>query len=264
MKKTRQDGTVQYYYYKKKIGRHKRAGRKKRKRQRGREWQEPWNYKIMRFDFRKQATYFGVYHDLDEVNYVKGILEKRNSEVVFPKKYTNNGRGGNGMRNFKSEYVIMKRLSDDETPVTKLRNEYGKFVDNVTTSENWAVYDKFPCVVEETFWVYGYNPKTDRKEFSWVYDNLVDPESGDIVMVYVYNNKVIFKRDEDFDFVICKNTADAIRMYNIIEEKSKKMKNVLMTGSASTKSGRGQYTIDSISEKTGWDRRKVMLKSTRS
>lgn len=264
MKKKRQDGSIQYYYYKKKIGRHKTAGRKKRKKQRGREWQEPWNYKIMRFDFRKQAAYFGVYHDLDEVNYVRGILEKRNSEVLFPKKFTNNGRKCEGMENFKSEYVILKRIGEQDQAVTKIRNEYGKFIDNVTTNDNWSVYDKFPCVVEETFWVYGHNPKIDRKDFSWIYENIVDPESGEIVMIYVFNNKVIFKKDEDFDFVICKNVADAIRMYNLIEEKAKKCRNVIMTGSAATKSGRGQYTIDAIADKTGWNRRKILLKSTRA
>lgn len=269
MKKTREDGTVQYYYYKKKVGRHKKGGRKKKKKTRGRKWQEPWDYKILRFDFRKQAAYFGVYHSLDEVTYVRKILEERNSKVAFPKKFTNNVRREKGLFDFNSEYVILKRVKnpEEEGNVTQLRNEYGKFVDHTTTNENWAVYDKFPCLVEETFWVYGHNPKTDRKDFNWIYDNFVTAraeEKNDIVLIYVYNNKVIFKYEDGFNFVICKNVSDAIRMYNLLEERTKKVRNVILTGGTTTKSDRGQATVDMLSEKTGWPRRKITSKSTRS
>ncbi len=48
-----------YYYYKKKIGRRKKPGAKKKKKIRGRRWQEPWDYKIIRFNFRVQDKYIG-------------------------------------------------------------------------------------------------------------------------------------------------------------------------------------------------------------
>ena len=253
VKKIREDGTVQYYYYQKKIGRHKKRGKKKRKKLRGRRWQETWDYKIMRFDFRRQATYIGVYHDLDEVYYVRKILEERNEQVVFPKKFTNNGNKDRKLYEFNSEYVILKRVEPGESNVTQLRNEYGKFVDHFTTNENWSVFDKFPCLVEETFWVYGYNPKCDRKDFNWIFSNLV-----------VDHDKVIFKYEDDFEFVICKNVSDAIRMYNLLEEKTKRVRNVIMTGATNTRDGRGKVTIDMLSDKTGWTRRKITSKTTRS
>lgn len=267
MKKINKDGIEYYYYYQKKVGRHCKRGRKRKIKERGRRWQEKWDYKIMRFDFRKQETYIGVYHDLDEVEFVRKILEKRNSEIVFPKKFTNCGRKSKSLYDFKSEYVILKRVRDpEEGNVTQLRNEYGKFIDHTTTNEGWAVYDKFPCLVEETFWVYGYNPHSDRKTFDWIYDNLIvkhAEEKNDLVLVYVYLNKIIFKYEEDFTFVTCKNNSDAIRMYNLIEEKTKRVRNVLLTGATVTKSDRGQMTIDMIAEKTGWTRRKITSKSTR-
>lgn len=268
MKKINKDGSEYYYYYQKKVGRHCKRGRKRAKKSRGRSWQETWDYKIMRFDFKHQAAYFGVYHDLDEVNAVKTILEKRNSSVVFPKKFTNNSDKESKIYDFNSEYVVLKRVrGEEEANVTKLRNEYGKFVDHTTTNGKWAVYDKFPCLVEETFWVYGHNPHTDRKTFEWIMDNFVlkhAEEKNDMVLIYVYGNKVIFKYEDDFNFVVCKNTSDAIRMYNMIEERTKRTRNVLMTGGTVTKSDRGQMTIDMLSEKTGWTRKKITTMSTRS
>lgn len=268
MKKINKDGVEYYYYYQKKVGRHKKRGRRKRKKTRGRRWQEPWDYKILRFDFRRQASYVGTYHDLDEVKYVSEILRERNLKVVFPKKFVSNGRKSRNLYEFKSEYVILKRIRESgETNVTQLRNEYGKFVDHFTTSDEWAVYDKFPCLAEEDFWVYGHNPHSDRKDFSWILDNLVlsrVEDKSDIVLIYVYLNKVIFKYEEDFTFVVCKNNSDAIRMYNLIEERTRKARGVIMTGMTVTKSDRGQMTIDMMAEKTGWPRRKITSKSTRT
>lgn len=267
MKKISKDGKEYYYYYQRKVGRHRKRGRKKAKKKRGRRWQETWDYKIMRFDFHRQAMYIGLYHDLDEANFVKRILEKRNADVLFPKKYTSNVRKDRKVYDFKSEYVILKRVKDGESNVTQLRNEYGKFVDQKTTNENWAIADKFPCLEEETFWVYGYNPHTERKTFRWILDNLVitpAEEKENLVMIYIYLNKVIFKYEDDFTFVVCKNNSDAIRMYNLIEEMTKKTRNVLLTGATVTKSDRGQMTIDMLEEKTGWTRRKITSNSTRT
>ena len=258
-----------YYYYKKKIGRHKKPGAKKKKKVRGRKWQEPWDYKILRFDFRKQVGYVGSYHDLEEVEMAKRILRYKNEEVVFPRKYTNNGRNSNGIYDFLSEYVVLKKVreSGDTNGTTMLRNEYGKFVEHKYTDKDWVIYDKMPCVVEETFWVYGCNPKTGRKTFGWIYENLIDQKLSEGVypiIVYVYNNKVIFKYDLDFEFVICKNVSDAVRVYNLLEEWCKKKKQVIFSGKAYRGSGRLESTTRMLQDKTGWDRRKITRCSTRS
>lgn len=259
-----------YYYYKKKIGRHKKPGAKKKKRVRGRRWQEPWDYKIIRFNFRVQDKYIGSYHDLKEVECAKRILEMRNEEVVFPKKYISNGRKNKQIYENISEYVVLKKIRDENVTdnTSMLRNEYGKYVEHKYTDNEWMIWDKMPCVTEETFWVYGYNPKTDRKTFAWIYENLVDQkisDKNDIIIIYLYGNKVIFKYDLDFDFVLCKNTSDAIRMYNLLDEWCKKKKrNVVFGGVATRKTDRLNSTIEMIQDKTGWDRRKITRRSTRS
>ena len=264
----RPDGSVYYYYYKKKVGRHKKTGPKKRKKKRGSKRQATWDYKILRFVDRKQVEYVGVFRNLDEVAVARRELEKRNAEVIFPKKYANNVRVSEEIYETVSEYVVMKRNREkDESTVTQLRNEYGKFVDHKTTAKDWVVYDKFPAPVEETFWVYGWDPRTDRKTFTWVLDNLVIgplQEDSTAVVIYVYNNKVIFKYDEDFTFVVCKNTSDAIRMYNKLEETTKPLRRVYMTGMTTGKNPRTRETIEMLMKKTGWSLTKVARKTTRA
>ena len=268
MKVYRPDGSFYYYYYKKKVGRHKKTGPKKRKKKRGSRKQATWDYKILQFVDRKQTRYIGVFRDLDEVAFARRELEKMNNAVVFPKKYANNGAVSKDIYETFAEYVIMKRdreKTDDTT--TRLRNEYGKFVEHKTTAKEWVIYDKFPCLIEESFWVYGYDPRTDRKEFKWIYHNLVEKpvEEGRVpLIIYAYNNKLIFKYDEDFDFVICKNTSDAIRMYNEIEERTRKIRPVYMVGMVSGKTPRTTETIEMIRRKTGWDITKISRKSTRA
>ena len=260
-----EDGHVTYYYYKKKNGRHKKTGRKKKIKKRGRDWNYPWDYKIIRCDFKKQKEYIGVYHDLEEVEFVKNRLLKENENVVFPKKYINNGRNNKDIYEYKSEYLILKKIRNPEIEdnVTKLRNEYGTFVEHKTTSDKWAIYDKFERLEEEKFWVYGYSPKTDRKTFMWIFENLVS-NVEDIVIVYLFNNKVILKYSEDFNFVVCKNIEDAIRFYNLLEEKSKKIKNIVFTGFTNGRMRRGKDTIEMIRHKTGWSLAKIFRTNTRA
>ena len=259
-----------YYYYKKKIGRHKKPGKKKKKRLRGRRWQEPWNFKILRFDFRRQEKYIGSYHDLKETEFAKKKLLEKNAEIVFPKQLTNNGRKSKKVYEYLSEYVILKRIRESGVTdnTSMLRNEYGKFVEHKYTDKDWLIYDKIPCLVEETFWVYGFNPKTDRKTFSWIFENFVDQKiesNSCLVIIYIYGNKVIFKYDLDFNFVICKNSSDAIRMYNMLGEWcSKKKKQVIFGGKVYRGGARLENTIKMLQEKTGWDRRKIVRQTTRS
>lgn len=269
MKIIHSDGTVTYYYYKKKVGRRRKPGPRKKMKKRGRRWQEPWDFKILKFNHKKQSAYIGVFHDTQEVEYAKEQLLKDNQKVVFPKKYISNGRKNRQVYEAESEYVILKKIRDaeKETGITKLRNQYGTFVEHKTTSENWAIYDKFPCLEEETLWVYGFNPKTDRKTASWILDNLIldyAEEKSTAVIIYIMVNKLIIKYDEDFTFVICKNQSDAIRLYNFFEESTKRVRNVIFTGATSFRDWRGKDTVAKIMEKTGWDKKKICRSTTRT
>ena len=267
----RPDGKITYYYYQKKRGRHKKTGPKKKKKKRGKQFQDKWDFKIIQFNNRVQGEYIGVYHDAFEAETAKKMLLERNAEVVFPKKFTNNGT----LEEFNSEYLILRKIRNENADNTsRLRNEYGKLVEHKYSDKGWMIYDKFPQLVEETFWVYGYNPRTDRKTFQWILDNIVvgDTENMtddelyyDSTVVFVYLNKVFVQKDEDFEFIICKNKEDAKRMYSELEQRTKKRRrNVFFVGEIRGGTFRGRELIKKIKKKTGWDEHKICRSSTRS
>lgn len=262
MKILHDDGHVSYYYYKKKLGRKKKTGRKRKKKTRGRRWQETWDYKIVRCTFNKQDEYIGNYRNLEEVEYARRVLEEENERIVFPVRFVNNGRKSTSLYDFKCEYLILRRGAE----TTHIQDEYGKYIKHVTNSENWSVYDKFQCLKEETFWVYGFNPRTGRKTFAWIYDNLIEGMTvpTGVIRVYIYNNKVIIQYDDDFNFVICKNTSDAIRFYNLIEKMSKNNNAIVLTGMTLGHTERTNTIFNLIKEKTGWSDAKIYRTTTRS
>ena len=232
----REDGSVSYYYYKKKRGRHKKTGPKKKKKKPGAKNQETWDFKILQFDLKKEVAYIGKYHNLGEAEVVKERLLMENDEVEFPMKYINNG-SDRGYSEYVSEFLILRRNIDNVNGHF-LRNEYGKLTENVVTDKDWVVYDKFPHLKEETFWVYGFDPRTDRKTFRFIYENFINKVidgTYNLVQVYIYNNKVIFRYDQDeIEFVICTSGKDY---------RASEIKRILL-------------------EKTGWNLKKLYKKTT--
>ena len=267
--KYKSDGTPYYYYYQPKKGRKKKRGPKKRKPKKEKIYDGSWNYKIIQFDFKKQVKYIDKFRTLDEVEKKKQELISANNKIEFPVKFINNQRNNKDLYDFESEYVVLKKIKDKETENNEslLRNSFGKFVKHVTTSNNYYVYDKFPCLKEETFWVYGFNPHTNRKTYNWIYTNFIEEYFNDnytIINVYLYNNKVIFRYGFDnIEFVVCKNISDAIRMYNMLKERYKNIKRVIFTGFVKGHSDRAEETIKIIKDKTGWELSKIYRTNTK-
>lgn len=261
------DGSFYYYYYTKKKGRKKKRGPKSKKKITEKKYKR-WDFKIIQCISKKQVNYIGQYHDIQEVTTKKEELLEKNKTILLPVKFINNKRINKFNYPFESEYVILKRIRDkeSETNESMVRNDFGRFVKHKTTSEHWYIYDKFKCEKEEEFWVYGFNPKTERKTIVWIYENLIDAfinETYDIVQIYVYNNKVIFRySNNDINFVIAKNISDSIRIYNFLEKKYKKTKQVIFTGFVNGHSDRSKDTIELIKEKTGWLSSKIYRKKT--
>jgi hypothetical protein len=271
MKVLKEDGSSYYYYYKKRVGRPKKRGRKKKKKTRGRSWQEKWNFKIIKCSFNKQVEFIGIFHNLIEIEQVKKEIIKRNDEVIFPKTYVNNNTTKNHYNSLliKNEYLILERIETSSSSSTpKLTNEFGKYIEHTTNSDIWKIYDKLPCVEEESFWVYGYHPKRERKTFKWIYENLLINtllETSSLLRIFIYKNKIFFRQNDGyFDFVVCKNISDTIKMYNKLIEwcNQNKIKKCFFTGEVQTCSERGKLLIKDLQEKTGWSLRKIRSKST--
>lgn len=227
--------------------------------------------KVRRCDFKivatlngKQKEFIGNYSTSEEA-YVKfKELQKLNDDVIFPRKVINAGK----LKESRDEYLILQKNRYGDLKPGQLRNEFGKVVEQQTNSSVWEIYDKCERLVEETFWVYGKCPKTDRKTFKWIYDNKIIGNlnnSYDIERVILYKNKLIIKHDElPMDIIICKNLSDGIRLYNLLEEWCKKNKQVFFLGSYNKVSDKRRQLEAELIELTGWDKRKIQCPSTRA
>ena len=165
------------------------------------------------------------------------------------------------------EYILIEKKPNKDNSI--LRNEYGKLVEHKVNKDGWIVIDKHRYKREELFWVYGYDNKSDRKTFTWIYDNIV---LSNIDMAFhfkrilIYKNKLIIKDDSDsIEMVICKNESDAIRFYNKVEEwiERDKIKQILFIGNFSKISDRRKKLEEEIIELTGWSKKKVQMKGTK-
>ena len=256
---------------KRKVGRPKKRGPKKKRKYVSRKPKidrrslNIYDYKVVSCHNGRQNEYVGAYVSVEEAyEMVERLLEERKG-VVFPARVSI----GETIESCRDEYLILEkdRYGDKEAPL--LRNEYGKLVRQETNSDTWVILDKFPYEVEETFWVYGYDPVRDRKTFGWIYHNILlagIETKFDIKRVMLYKNKVVIKDDAgNLDIVFCKTIGDGIRFYNLLSETvaKEKLKQVMFLGNYSEIGDKRRALEDELVQRTGWSKRKIQLPTSK-
>jgi hypothetical protein len=164
--------------------------------------------------------------------------------------------------------MLIKKKDGNETTHGKIRNEYGSFIDCTTNNENWLFLEALPYKVEETFWIYGLNPKRQRKDVKYIIDNILLHNSNNKYFfkeIVVFKNKLIIDSLEKTEMVICKNHTDSARLYTFFEDYAKehKLKYIMFAGDIL----KPMYSFDSwfnkIQKLTNWTYRKIMKNTTR-
>lgn len=188
-------------------------------------------------------------------------LVSKNKEIRFPVRYINIGK----LVDAKYEIFIIKR-NDDDKKTTKLKDENGKIINFETNDDNWVIYDRENYDKEESFWVYGYHPVFQRKDFNWIFENLIatDNNKYNIKQILVFRNKLLISTTYNLDMVLCKNESDCIRLYNELEKesKNKKIKYVIFSGDAYHSKLKENW-FDRVKKLTGWSDTKVRRKNLR-
>lgn len=212
----------------------------------------------------KQVEFIGFFRKESKANAKFHQLVKESEKVKFPVRFININRS---ITEANYEIVLIKYKEDGESQTTLLRNQYGEFVEHETNNENWIVYDKAPYYKEETFWVYGFHPLIQRKNFDFIFENLVKPKAikkDTMLNVMVYKNKLLLETTNNLDLIICKNHSDCVRLYNTIEEESKKskIKYILFNGDWNTRD-KGKIIVNKIKKLTNWSDLKIKRNSTR-
>ena len=166
------------------------------------------------------------------------------------------------------ELVLLKRNMSGDNPEVLLRNELGQFIPNITSNEKWLIYQKEPFYFEETFWIYGFHPRHQRKDFKYILNDILLKDIDDVKYpqkrVSVFKNKLVIDDDNyDFNLIICKNKNECIRLYNELEKSIKPLKLKSIFWSGFVKDINSNRLVDRIAEKTGWNRKKINRPSTR-
>lgn len=253
---------------KRKVGRPKKRGPKRKRRYVSRKPRidrrtlNIYDYKVVSCHNGRQDGYIGAYVKVEDAYETVGRLLEESKGVIFPARV----QITDTIINSRDEYLILQkdRAGDREAPL--LRNEYGKLVRQETNSDTWVILDKFRYDVEETFWVYGYDPVRGRKTFEWIYHNIITGDietSYDIKRVMLYKNKIVVKDDAgNLDIVFCKTVGDAIRFYNLLGEwvlEKKMKKNILMLGDYSGIGDKRRALEKELVGRTGWTIRKIQM-----
>ena len=179
-------------------------------------------------------------------------LRKNREEVSFPVNFTEKMNIGK-IGSVKYEIMVIQR-TDDNDASNRLRNKDGEFVENVITDQsNYIILAKDDWYIEETFNVYGYHPKKDRKTFRFILNEIIlkNTDKYNSKRLFIYNNRLIIQSNDDFDFVTCKTQSETERLYHELQKKVDN-KYVYFTGYLS-KSLTSDF-LDKMQEKTGWSR----------
>jgi len=204
-----------------------------------------------------------VYNCASEVLVNKKFKEliEENKKVRFPVKYINIGK----LVDAHYELFIIKR-NDNDNKQTKLKDENGKIINFQTNDENWVIYDREDYDREETFWVYGYHPVFQRKDFKWIYDNLIsnNNEKNSLKQILIFRNKLLISTTYELNMILCKNESDCIRLYNELEKETEKnkIKYVYFVGDGYHSYLKKNW-FNKIKELTGWDGLKIRRRNLR-
>jgi hypothetical protein len=197
---------------------------------------------------KTKETAFINYHSL-----------KENNKVFYPRKFLNN----NGIIPVKYQICVSKPTEEGDT-FRILRDDYGKTYTEKPLGD-WTILASDDYDVEETFWLYGYNPKGDRPTITEIVKKLmIGAYSKRLVkQIIVVHNKLIIHSEEQFDMVICKNMEDAQRLHHTLAKiaKKQKIKSLLFMGTASDVMISRMY--DEIHLETGWPYNKIRRTTTR-
>lgn len=191
----------------------------------------------------------------------KELIEKNKKEIIFPKTIMRFKRGF-----IPAEYKI--RLLVDPEHVKRYRpkpeyDEEGNIIPPKLFLDKWVILKEEPFLVEETFNVFGYNPIRDRKDFAWIYKNLVDsPQDGSLVTAIRYKNKIVFFNENVFNMVICKLESEAKKLYNMLKGVSTESNNSNVHFIGTCAKVNNWRVFDIIQENTGWDKDRIWCKTS--
>ena len=255
---------------KKKVGRPKKRGPKRKRKyiskkkleKAGRVYvKKIYRYKIVSCRNGKKNGTVGKYETSKEAYAEFEKLKIQNSNILFKRETTTH----NSIASSIDEYLLLEENESGQKENLMVRNEFGKFSKITTNVDDWVVIDKITKHIEETFMVYGYDPRSDRKTFRWIYDNLVIGGLNsryDFIRIIVYKNKIIIKDDAgNMDVVFCKSEIDSTKFYNLLLKVARedKIKQIIFCGAYNDLGEKRRKIEEELMKKTGMSKKKIQM-----
>ena len=255
--------------YKKKRGRKKKRGPKKKKPIVPHVYvglKRPYHIITTNNGVQLQDVYSAVSLSV-ALKKMKELQDEYNKDVKFPVRFISS-REEKTFTEADYRLMLIKKKEPSDTFNGKFKNEYGKYIECVTDNDNWTFIDELPYMVEETFWVYGYNPKKQRKTFQFIIDELIVSDIHDkyfLKQIAIYKNKLLISSINKLDMVICKNHMDSVRLYNEIHNftEENKIKYITFAGDINKKTISFDIWYQKIEQLTHWTKRKINKNTTR-
>jgi hypothetical protein len=196
--------------------------------------------------------------DTAYINYRR--FKKQNESVIFPRKFVNYGK----LIPVEYEILIVKDIEDGDKN-RFVRDKMGKLYEEQPLGGIWTIIDSAEWNEEETFWLYGHDPKNDRQTIRGILKKLMIGaySKKNVKEVLVVHNKLVIYSEEQFDMVICKCKEDAQRLHHKLAKatSNNKMTGLLFLGTATPATVSRMYEV--IHEHTKWPMKKIRRTSTR-
>lgn len=187
------------------------------------------------------------------------VIKEQNKNVLFPKTNINY----NKIESVNYKICVVKNTEDNDK-FRMLRDSYGKLYQEKALGD-WTIIEDADYQIEETFWLFGKNPKNDRITIYDVVKLLMEGAYKKSItkQIIVVHNKLLIHNEEQFNMVICKCIDDAQRLHHMLAKVSKKNKinSLIFMGTATQATISRMY--DLIKEKTGWSSKKIWRTTTR-
>lgn len=205
----------------------------------------------------KKTLYRCETRDTAFINFHK--IKADNASILFPKKFINSKT----IKPVRYEICVSKITENDD--VRRVRRDFFGKIYTEPFIGDWTILHSDDFDVEETFWIFGLNPKAIRPNIREVVKRLmVGVYAKQMVkQIVVVHNKLLIHNEDQFDLIICKNILDAQRLHHTLAKiaHKQKIKNLLFMGT-STKANIGRF-YDVIQEKTKWPILKIRRTTTR-